>query len=36
MFTGIYNTLVYALYPLVIKGYINKRKKKRQRRPASL
>lgn len=27
MFTGIYNTLVYALYPLVIKGYINKRKK---------
>ena len=27
MFTGIYDTLVYALYPLVIKGYINKRKK---------
>ena len=28
MFIGIYNTLVRALYPLVIKSYINKRKKK--------
>ena len=28
MFIGIYNTLIRALYPLVIKRYINKRKKK--------
>lgn len=28
MFIGIYNTLIRTLYPLVIKGYINKRKKK--------
>ena len=26
MFIGIYNTLIRVLYPLAIKGYINKRK----------